>query len=252
MADSRNRVGSVSRTFHILEAIKERGSAGVTELADALDIPKSTVFSHLHTLSEDGYLRVEDGEYELSYRFLDFGHCSRMHSRLFEIAKPRVDALAESTGELVNLMAEENDEGVYLYIELGENAVKFDTYPGLRAPLYCTALGKVTLAYLSETTREEYIRTTDLEPVTDDTITDPDELRAELDRIREQGYALDREERSAGIRCVAAPIRHDKYCLGSVSVSGPVVRFQNERFTSELPEQVMQTASEIELNLRYP
>lgn len=252
MAGKRNHVGSVVTTFRIIEAIKESGEMGVTEIADSLEVPKSTVFSHLSTLTDEGYLRVENGQYRLSFRFLDIGHCSRANSELYEVARPRVDDLAEETGELVNLMTEEAGEGVYLYIELGDEAVQFDTYPGSRSPLYCIALGKAILAHMPERQREEYIRTTGLDPVSENTITDPDVLREELAQVREQGYALDREERSQGIRCVAAPITDGENCLGALSVSGPVVRMDEERLTSELPERVMQKASEIELNLRYP
>jgi len=252
MANKDNHIGSVATTFRILETVKEKEATGVTEIANALDVPKSTVFSHLNTLTEEGYLAVEDGQYSLSLRFLDLGHRSRSNSDLYTVGTPKIDDLAEETGELVNLMAEEDGEGIYLYIELGENAVKFDTYPGLRSPLYCIALGKAILAHMSEERREEYIRTTELVPVSENTITDPEVLREELDRIRDRGYALDRQERSQGIRCVAAPITDGERCLGALSVSGPVVRMQEERFTSELPDQVIQKASEIELNLRYP
>lgn len=252
MANQRNHVGSVATTFRIIEAIKRNGEMGVTEIAGSLDLPKSTVFSHLNTLVDEEYLRADDGRYRLSYRFLDIGHCSRACSELYGVAKARVNDLAEETGEVINLMTEEAGEGVYLYIALGDEAIQFDTYPGSRSPLYCIALGKAILAHMPEQKREEYITTTDLDPVSENTITDPDILREELARIREQGYALDREERSQGIRCVAAPITDGEQCLGALSVSGPVVRMGEDRFTSELPKRVMQKASEIELNLRYP
>lgn len=246
-----NEIGSVKTAFRVLEEMKEAKSMGVTEVAKALDIPKSTAYSHLHTLSKDGYLIVKDGQYRLSFRLLDLGHRSRTNRNLFELAKPKVDDLAEQTGEVVNLMCEEDGDGVYLYIQLGENAVKFDTYPGMRIPLYCTALGKAILARTSESKREAYLRETDLVAETENTITDPDALCEEFETIRERGYAIDLEERAPGIRCVAAPICDAERCIGSLSISGPVVRMQGERFNSQLPEQLLQITSEIELGFRY-
>lgn len=252
MANKRNHIGSVGTSFRILKEIKENGDMGVTEIANTLDIPKSTVFSHLNTLTEEGYLTSENRRYSLSLRFLDLGYRSRSYSDLYKVGEPKVDALAAETGELVNLMTVENQEVVYLYIEIGEKGVKFDTYPGMRSPMYCTALGKAALSQMSSEELDEYIEATALERVSENTITDADALRTELEEVRERGYAFDREERSQGIRCVAAPITGEDGSLGALSVSGPVVRMQGDWFTSELPEQIVQKTSEIELNLRYP
>lgn len=247
-----NQIGSVKITFRILETIKERQSVGVTELAKTLDIPKSTIFSHLNTLSNEGYLLVEDGQYKLALPFLDLGHNARTNSELFEVAKPKIDDLAQQTGEVANLMTEENGQGVYQYIALGENALRFDTYPGKRVSLHATALGKAILAHMPLERRDEYLSTTELAPIAENTITDVEELRNELDQVREQEYALDKEERASGLRCVAAPITVNGRCVGALSVAGPLVRMQEERFTSELPDELIHAASEIELSLRYP
>lgn len=247
-----NEIGSVKTAFQILETIKKRESVGVTDLSKALDIPKSTTFSHLNTLSNKGYLIVEDGQYRLALSFLDLGHNARTNSELFEVAKPKIDDLADQTGEVANLMTEENGQGVYLYITLGEKAVRFDTYPGKKVPLYSTALGKAILAHMTPERRDECLRPLDLVPIAENTITDIEELQDEIEQVRDQGYALDREERAPGLRCVAAPIVDEKHCVGALSVAAPLVRMQEERFTSELPEKLKHTASEIELSLRYP
>lgn len=246
-----NQIGSLKTAFQILETVKKKESVGVTDLAKTLDIPKSTAFSHLNTLSNEGYLLVEDGQYKLALPFLDLGNNARTNSGLFDVAKPKIDDLAEQTGEVANLITEENGEGVYLDIALGEDAIKFDTYPGKRVALYSTALGKAILAHMPPERRDEYLNTTDLVPIAENTITNSEELRDEMDQIREQGYALDREERAPGLRCVAVPIADGEHYTGALSVAGPLVRMQEERMTSQLPEKLTHTASEIELSLRY-
>jgi DNA-binding IclR family transcriptional regulator len=84
------------------------------------------------------------------------------------------------------------------------------------------------------------------------TITDPDDLLAELATIREQGYALDDEERTEGLRCIGAPVHNaDNEVLGAISVSAPISRMQNERIEEELPERVLSAVNLIELNMTY-
>lgn len=246
-----NTIGAVRTMFQILEALMERETAGVTELATLLDLPKSTVYSHLHTLREEGYVRVDDDKYRLGLRFLEFGECTRQTLEIYDIARPELDDLAEETGELVNLAVEEHYEGVYIYLTRGENAIRLDTYPGLRVPLYCTALGKVSLAHMVSERRERCINGCSFEPLTQNTITDAATLREELDQIRERGYAFDRGERAQDLRCVAAPIVIDDEYTGAISVTGPVSRMRGGRLTEEIPERVVDTASVIQINTTY-
>jgi DNA-binding IclR family transcriptional regulator len=106
------------------------------------------------------------------------------------------------------------------------------------------------MAYLPEALIDEIIDE-GLEQKTANTITDPDELRAEMERIREQGYASSNEESVAGMRAVAAPILQDRAVMGSISLAGPANRFVGERFEEEIPSQVCSAANELELKLTY-
>jgi len=251
MTESDNTIGSVSRVFQIIEALNTQEWTGVSELANDLNFPKSTVYSYLNTLEEEGYVRAKNGKYQLSLRFLEFGERTRREKKVFKYAKSELDDLAEETGELVNLAVEEVYEGVYLYLTRGFNAITADTYPGVRVPLYCTALGKVLLAHMEKDRREHYIEKTDFQPQTAYTITGSDELREDLQQIRQQGYALDREERSKDIRCVAAPLVVNDELKGAISVTAPVARMQGERFTNELPQIILNTANVIQINITY-
>ena len=241
----------MNTVLRILEFIKENEEVGVTKLAESLSLPKSTAYGYLNTLKRNEYVQNSDGRYRLGLRFLDLGESARRTDWLYETAKSEVDQLAAETGEVVNLMTEEFGDCVYLYIAQGEKAVQFDTRPGTRVPLYCTALGKVTLAHLPEPRREALVNEITFDPITEHTITDASEFREELDQISERGIAFDRQERAMGIHCMAAPIQVDNEYVGAISITGPIPRMRGERFTQELPDTLADAASVIQLRLRY-
>ncbi|WP_416841799.1 IclR family transcriptional regulator [Haloferax sp. DFSO52] len=247
-----NTIGALATSIRILESLKAKGSAGVTELSKELDLPKSTVYSHLRTLLEHEYVVRKGDDYCIGLKFLDYGEHGRTRMRLFEVAKPEVEALAEETGELANLLVEEHGEGVYLYRSKGEQAVNLDTHAGMRVNMHCTSLGKAVLAYLPEERVDEIIEHRGLPARTPNTVTSREELEEELATIRDQGFAYDNEERLSGLRCVSAPIKNaDGIAIGAVSVAGPTSRMKGEAFESEIPERVQSAANVIELNMTY-
>lgn len=238
-------------TFRVLEALMRLDGAGVTELATELGIPRSTTYNHLSTLLANEYVVREGDTYRLGLRFLDLGEYTRNQRRIYNVARPEIERLAEETGELANLLIEEHGYGVYLYRAEGERAVGLDTYAGKRVHLHCTSLGKVILAHMGDR-QDEIIAQRGLPARTDRTITDRDALEESLASIRERGYAADDGERLSGLRCVAAPILDEAgEAVGAVSVSAPRSRMRGQRFETEIPEQVMSAANVIELDLTY-
>ena len=245
-------VNAIGTTFEILEVLKERDGCGVAELADHLGTPKSTVHDHLRSLQSLGYVVNDDGTYRVGARFLDLGGYARQRMKIYQVAKPEIKKLAEETGEHANLMVEEHGLGIFLYKTEGEDAVQLDTYAGMQVHLHTTSLGKAMLAHMPDDRVDEIVDRHGLPPGTENTITDPDELRAELREIRQRGYATDMEERVEGMRCIAAPIVGPNDDLaGAVSISGPTIRMQGEQFEEELPEEVLGTANVIAVNLTY-
>ncbi|WP_311172148.1 IclR family transcriptional regulator [Halobellus ordinarius] len=170
---------------------------------------------------------------------------------MFPNVKSKVEELADSTGELAACFVEELGDAVYVYGTEGDQAVRTDLTMGDRSSLHCTASGKAIFAHLPEERIEEILSHQSLERKTPQTITDPDELRDELQRIRERGHAYSREESVEGMRSVAAPILLDGEVVCSISLAGPANRFVGERFTEEVPDIVKGAANEIELKLTY-
>lgn len=249
---ARNPLQSVATTFEILNALKELDGAGVTELSQHLDVPKSTVHNYLSTLEQEGYVVKDDAEYRVGLRFLELGAYARHVQQLFEIAKPEVDRLADETGELANLLVEEHGRGSYLYRAYGDQAVRVKAHVGTRVPLHTTALGKAILAFLPPEEVDEIVEQHGLDAPTDRSISTRGELDDALSAVRDRGVAFDDEERIDGLRCVAAPIRDDgDEVIGAISVSGPTNRLRGDRFREEMAQKVLEVANVIELNVTY-
>jgi len=251
MANS-GRVNAATLSFEIVEVLRELDGAGVSEVARHLDEPTSTVHDHLQTLEAEEYLIKEGSTFHVSTRFLQLGEHARARKKAFEIARPEVEDLAEETGEHANFLVEEHGLGVFLYKACGSEAVQLDTHAGMRVPLQTTALGKSIMAQRPTEEVDAILDRRGLPQVTENTVTDRDELFEQLAAIRERGYAYDDAERVKGMRCVAAPITDDDgRGIAAVSISGPKSRMRGDRFTEAVPELVLRTANVVEVNLTH-
>lgn len=247
-----NPVKSVVTTFDILQTLRRLDGAGVTELSNELDLPKSSVYNYLSTLEQEEYVVKEDGTYHLGLRFLDLGRYVRERDDLYETARPEMESIAEGTDELVNLLVEEHGQGVYVCRVRGDQAVNVAAGTGHRVALHNTGLGKAVLAYLPEDRVDEILDNHGMSADTEHSITDRGELKDELAEIRDRGVAFDREERIGGLCCAAVPILDlEDRPIGALSVAGPTSRMKGERLESELPELLKSAANVIELNLTY-
>ena len=245
-------VKATRTSFEIVEAIREMDGPGVTELANRLDVPSSTVYDHLKTLERDEYIVKQGDGYRVGMRFLDLGGHARQDMRLFRIAESEIQQLARDTGEHANLMIEEHGMGVFLHTVKGEEAVQLDTHVGRRIHLHTSALGKSILAHLPPERVDEILNKRGLPTVTPKTIGSRDELDAQLAEIRERGYAIDDEERVEGMRCIAAPVLgSDDRVYGAVSVSGPKIKMGDDRIHDVLSDKVLSAVNVLEVNLKY-
>lgn len=249
---ARNPVKATETTFLILDRLKELDGAGVTELAEHLDLPKSTVHSYLSTLYQEEYVVKESDNYYVGSKFLDFGIYARDRQSIYDIAKPEVDRLAEETGNYANLLIEEHGRGVYLHRADGNRAVKSNTRAGTVVDLHATGLGKAILAYLPDGRVTEILDRHGMPSQTPNTITDRDVLLEELETVRNRGYAVDDEEWAEGLRCIAVPVKgSEDEVMGAISVSGPTNRFRGADYLDEMADTVLEAANVIELNIKY-
>lgn len=247
------RIKSVDTMLDVLEVLRGRNGARVTEVADELDLSKSSVHDHLSTLRDRGYVEKEGNVYDVDVRWLRFGGYARKNLTVYSHAQIHVSTLARKTGELALLSILEGGASFPIYQARGSEAVTTDSYAGTELPVHCTATGKAMLANVPESRLEEILSETELRQYTSNTITDPEELRAELDRINERGFSIDDEERIDGMRGIAIAItpEHRDEVLGALSVTGPTHRLDDEQLTSDIPDTIASMVREIEINIRY-
>jgi len=248
---AKHPVATTKRTLEIIEVLKDMNNAGVTEIADRVGFSKSAVHNHLSTLREDNYVVKDGDEYELGLKFLDVGGYRRNQMEIFKSSKAELDQLARETGELANIMVEEDGMGVYLYRSFGEKAVDLNLYAGTRADLHNQALGKAILAHLPSERVDAIIDSRGLPASTENTIVDREDLEADLELIREQGNAVDNEELTRGLMCIAAPIQGEDGVLGAISISAPKSRMSDDEYKERIQSKVMNTANVVELQIRY-
>jgi DNA-binding IclR family transcriptional regulator len=249
---TRRTIKSAETVFDIIEILRVRDGARLTEIADAVEMATSTVHQYLWTLEKREFVYKEGDEYHLSLRFLDYGGFAQNRNREYQLAREKVNELADMTQERAQFVVEEHGRGVYVYTEIGDRAVKTDSRIGKRVWLHATAAGKAILAQFPEETVEDIFDRHGLETVTENTKTDRDELFDELSEIQDHGVAYNNQEDTKGLRAVGVPVMYpDGSVMGALSVSGPTHRFKGETLKQEIPDLLLGTANELELNIEY-
>lgn len=243
---------TIERTFEIVKLVKERDGARVSQVAEELDMPRSTAHNYLGTLCEEGYLVKDGDEYRIGLQFLGLGGHAASRQPGYQLLRTKVNQLADETKERAQVIAEENGRGIYIYEMTCSNAVQTDVQIGKHVHLHTTSAGKAILAHLPEERLKQIIDYWGLPERTEYTITDEEELRNSLQNIRGCGYAFNDEERIKGQRAVGVPVLDEKNdIVTALSVSGPKNRLKGDWFTEEIPDILLGIANEIELNLKF-
>jgi IclR family acetate operon transcriptional repressor len=200
------KIGAIGFTFDIVEHLVDQGPAGVASVARALERPKSTTHDYLQSLHARGYVVREDGQYRPSMRFLAVGEQTRDTLPIHQAAAKPLRSLADQVDLHVSTLVDEQGRVVIIDTVPGTDPVELATHSGIRMAMHTTSPGKAILAHLPEVRVDEIVERHGLESMTEQTITSRERLDTELQRVREQGYATDDEERLVGVRTVAVPI----------------------------------------------
>lgn len=249
-------IQTVTNALHLLEMFDGEDRLGVTELSRRLELHKNNVFRLLATLEQAGYIEqvAEDDQYRLGLRCLDLGHSYSRSRPLLRCAQPALAGLVKQLGETAHLGVEEADEVVHLAAEAPTRLLVTSTREGTRLPLYCTALGKVLLAFASDERRGAFDRECAgrLEARTPATLVDRDKLFDELGTIAGQGFAVDLEECETGLTCTAAPV-HDASgeVIAALSVSAPMARLTEDDLHRRIVPEVQAAALDVSKQLGF-
>ena len=221
-------VAAVLKVFAILQALGQRNEIGISDLSVKLAMPKATVYRFLQTMKTLGFVRQEaDSEqYGLGMKLYELGSKALVNPDLIDLAKHHMQMLADQTGETVHLGQLIDSEIIYVHKVDSRHMLGMYSRVGRRAPLHCTAIGKVLMAWEHPTRRDRILDGAEFTRFRDKTIVDRGAFQAELDRVQAQGYGEDREEFDDHIRCLGVPIfdRLNQPIAG-LSVSFPTFRY---------------------------
>jgi IclR family transcriptional regulator, pca regulon regulatory protein len=243
------RVEALAKGLRILSLFDEkRPSWRVSDLASAAGLPMPTVYRAVMTLAAEGYLdQLPDGGYRPGVRTLTLGTAALRSLDLVEIATPKLQQLAERSGETVNLAVLSGDRVLYLVRLRNSDLVTANIQVGSTLPAVHTSIGKLLLSYLDEA--DLAARITD---ASFSATSGPNaklslaELRGELAAVRDQGWAMQDEELAYGLRSVAAPIiGPDGRVLAGVNLAVQAQDWSSQRIVRELRPAVRATCAEI-------
>jgi IclR family transcriptional regulator, acetate operon repressor len=237
---SRHSVQSVERAFAVLRSFTaERPVQGVSEIATALDLNRTTVHRLLATLESCGAVRRDPitHRYTISAGVLQFANVFHQTSNVRDVAHPAMVRLRDETGQTAALHLREGSERVTIsQVESNQDLRMTYRDLGVPQPLHLGAPGKAILGHLCPQEIEEYLTRRRLIGFTENSITDPDQLRRELEKIRINGVSLSREERRPGVVSVASPVFNDAgQVIGAMNICGPVHRVSEEQIQQIIP-----------------
>ena len=250
---ARTPLSSVANALRLLKAFSDaQYEIGISDLAKQLGLAKSTVHRLAATLVSEGMLEqnAQDGKYRLGLTMFELGALVRRKMDVTAEAKPYLKSLAEKTGETLHLAVLDHQAVLYINIIESQRAIRMGYKIGTRAPLHCTAVGKVLTAYQSEDTIDAAIAH-GLPDCTANTITDAADFRRELDAVRARGYAIENEEIEVGLRSIAAAVRsYSGQVVAAIGIAGPAHRMTRKVLLSYAGD-LLEAADAVSLRLGY-
>lgn len=244
-SDARKSTHSTTTVaIKILNFIRKANGARLTDVMDGFDMSRSTAYTHLNTLKQEGLIVRQHGQYYIGLRFREFSVSAQNRKPSFQIVIKKLRDLGNQTDAEIEFLVEETGRInlVYHSETVSHNRV--------RLHLHNTASGKAILAELPDEKVREVIDRWGMPAQTPNTITDEDELFAQLETIKEQGYAYNNRECFEGYHGIGAPITGiDGSILGAITIGGPVYRVEEETLKNEMVDLLLETAKDIEYTI---
>ena len=246
-------ITSLQRGLRLLGlfAREERGLSA-SEVARLTSLPVSTVHRFLVNLESAAFLNCDtSGVYHLGTACVSLGQAARGQLDVRTASLPHLQELNHRTRETVHLTVRHGLSAVYVEKLDSPEPLRIHSRIGATIPLYCTAVGKILLAYLSDSEREKVFEQLEFKRFTENTVSNLQELNAELQRTQKNGFACDLEEHELHIRCIAAPIwDHSGAVNASLSITGPAVRMSTARLR-QLAPLIREAGLKISVQLGY-
>jgi DNA-binding IclR family transcriptional regulator len=253
-------LNSVLRTFEVAELLAGRGELGVTRIAEEVGLDKSSVYRILATLKSIGYVCQNPATqgYANTSRFASLSGGSLDEGNLRDRAHAVLAAMAEEAGEAASLGILEGREILYIDTIQCSGLIRVNLPIGQKLPAYCSGLGKAILAFLPESRVRELFGEGSLEKFTPNTLSSYRELAAELEKVRADGFARDRQESHTELSCLAVPVfGADGKVAAGISLSFPKFRHPEQesaeaRLVPLLRKAAMRISADLGFRGPYP
>ena len=233
---SRYQVPNLTRGMAILELLARHPEGlSMVEIARAMDLPNNSVFRIATTLTDLGYLHRDPSTkaFSLTRKLLALGYKSIAENSLVEESVADMRQLRDKVKETVLLATLVSRQAIILEQVSGVHPFRFMIEVGTKNPVHASAHGKAIVAFMPADEAEMTIESLDFTKFNNNTITDPEKFKAELAKIRQQGFALDLAEEIQGVRCASAPIfNHTGYPIAALTTTGPADRLSDELLQS--------------------
>ncbi|PWA06055.1 IclR family transcriptional regulator [Pueribacillus theae] len=247
-------IQSVDRALRILDLFDEHTTElKITEISSLMRLNKSTVHSLLKTLQKHHYIDQDEdgGKYKLGMKLLERGNLVTSHLDIRTVARKYLLELSMKTGYTLHLVIQDGNEGVYIDKVEGTSATILYSRVGRRVSLHCSSVGKVLLAFKKKEELKQILKGYIYKKQTPNTITNEKDFLKELDQVKKEGYAIDREENEPAVSCIAVPIRnHLEEVIAAVSISMPSPRLNDEEIDKIVPK-LKQVGDDISRQMGY-
>lgn len=244
-------VQSLERGLAVIKAFShDRPRMTLSEVARETGMTRAAARRFLITLESLGYVTTDGKLFSLRPSVLQLGYAYLSSFSMAEIAQEHLEHLAERLHESCSASVLDAEDIVYVARASTNRIMTIGLSVGARLPAYCTSMGRVLLASLSTRELEEYLSHADLHARTERTITSPDELRAELDIVRSQGWCMQDQELEDGVRSLAVPVRDaEGRVVAAINVSAHASRVSLEELKGEFLPALQECAHEIDEDL---
>jgi DNA-binding IclR family transcriptional regulator len=248
-------IQTVSRALDLLEQFQVGDAElGITDLSNRMNLQKNNVFRLVATLKAKNYIEMNDstGKYRLGIKTRALGQTATRQIDFKNQARPFLNELKQQCHEACYFSIIKDGYTSYLDGVESDLPVRVSQPVGSSRPLYCTAAGKVQLAFIEPQKQVDLLSGSGMKSFTASTITDPDLLQVELNKVAQQGYAIDDQELDVGVMEIAAPVFDSLgVIIGALSILGPEMRLAGARLENELIPLLCQSAVRLSISLGY-
>lgn len=239
-------IPNLRNACRILKALGEHQKGlKAAELARQLEIPVTTTLRIMTTLLLEGFVRKNEGRFELGPVLIQLGNASLAGTEIRDLALPILQKLTATSDETSHLAIPCDDRALIVAVQDSPHPLRASSRPGFLAELHCSSTGKIFLSYLHASRLNEFYGRTRPAARTPHTLTSLAEIRREVEATLKRGYSLDDEEFHPGVRCLAAPVfGSDGAVVGAIGITASTVRFTEKRIP-EMAATVRSHAAEL-------